>query len=269
MFSIKNYIDDYKNGDTKGVTQKYGGFSVVEYFLDTSVPAQLAETIYFCNRMNIRKRQLLCNLKNTSVIVQSDAMQWMVGQVSVCTGVSGAGDFTKKMIRGAISGESAIKPKYSGDGLLILEPTYRHIILCDIAEWGGSVSMDDGLFLASDARIQNKIMPRKTLSSAVFGNEGLFDLCLVGQEGIFAMESPVPRSELIEIYLRNDELKIDGNLAIAWSSSLNFTVERTTKTLAGSAASGEGLVNVYRGTGKVWLAPVEANPIATVVHTNS
>jgi hypothetical protein len=35
-------------------------------------------------------------------------------------------------------------------------------------------------------------------------------------------------------------------MAIAWSASLEFTVERTTKTLVGSAASGEGLVNVYQ-----------------------
>ena len=30
------------------------------------------------------------------------------------------------------------------------------------------------------------------------------------------------------------------------------------KSLIGSAASGEGLVNVYRGTGKVLLAPVRS-----------
>ena len=51
-------------------------------------------------------------------------------------------------------------------------------------------------------------------------------------------------------------MKIDGNMAVAWSQSLEFTVERSGKTLIGSAASGEGLVNVYRGTGKVLLAPV-------------
>lgn len=49
---------------------------------------------------------------------------------------------------------------------------------------------------------------------------------------------------------------MDGNFAIAWSQSLKFTVERSTKTLIGSAASGEGLVNVYRGTGKVLMAPL-------------
>ena len=45
-------------------------------------------------------------------------------------------------------------------------------------------------------------------------------------------------------------------MAIAWSGSLDFTVERSGKSLIGSAASGEGLVNVYRCTGKVLLAPV-------------
>ena len=69
-----------------------------------------------------------------------------------------------------------------------------------------------------------------------------------------------PKSETFGQYrhmeLNGDELKIDGNLAVCWSSSLSFTVERSTKTLLGSAVSGEGLVNVYRGTGKVLLAPV-------------
>ena len=73
--------------------------------------------------------------------------------------------------------------------------------------------------------------------------------------GALCLESPCPEEELIEVTLDNDELKIDGNMALAWSGSLNFTVERSGKSLVGSAASGEGLVNVYRGTGKVLLAP--------------
>ena len=80
----------------------------------------------------------------------------------------------------------------------------------------------------------------------------------VGQ-GIAVLESPVPTEELITIDLEKDMVRIDGSMAIAWSSSLEFTVERTTKTLVGSAASGEGLVNVYRGTGRVLVAPVSQN----------
>lgn len=61
--------------------------------------------------------------------------------------------------------------------------------------------------------------------------------------------------------LQNDVLKVDGNFAIAWSDTLEFSVERSGKSLIGSAASGEGLVNVYRGTGKVLLAPIDKMPI--------
>ena len=81
---------------------------------------------------------------------------------------------------------------------------------------------------------------------------------LTGQ-GVVVLESPVPRSELIVVDLDNDTVKIDGSMAIAWSNSLEFTVEKTTKTLVGSVASGEGLVNVYRGNGRILMAPVATN----------
>ena len=104
--------------------------------------------------------------------------------------------------------------------------------------------------------VQHEIVRRKNFSSAVAGGEGLFNLCLAGK-GIAVLESPIPRNELIEIILDNDVLKIDGSMAIAWSKSLEFTVEKAGKSLIGSAASGEGLVNVYRGTGKVLMAPLQ------------
>ena len=119
----------------------------------------------------------------------------------------------------------------------------------------GSIVLDDGLFLACESRLKHKAVMRSNFSSAVAGNEGLFNLGIQGN-GILCLESECPREELVEIVLENDVLKVDGNMAIAWSGSLDFTVERSGKSLIGSAASGEGLVNVYRGTGKVLLAPV-------------
>lgn len=54
--------------------------------------------------------------------------------------------------------------------------------------------------------------------------------------------------------LRN-VLLLEGNYAIAWSEDLRFTVEKSGKSLLGSAVSGEGFVNVYSGTGRVLLMP--------------
>ncbi|MBQ6935286.1 MAG: AIM24 family protein, partial [Clostridia bacterium] len=192
-----------------------------------------------------------------NITVQAGAMQWTVGNVNATTGLKGVGDFFGKTLRGSVTGESAIKPEYTGTGTLVLEPTYRHIVLLDTTEWNGKVVLDDGLFLACDASIKQKLVARSNVSSAVLGGEGLFNLALQGN-GIAVLECRCPQEELIEITLENDVLKVDGSFAIAWSDSLDFTVERSGKTLIGSAASGEGFVNVYRGTGKVLLAPVDS-----------
>ena len=168
--------------------------------------------------------------------------------------VKGFGDLLGKAISSKVTKESAIKPKYEGNGLLMLEPTYKHILLEDVAEWNGLV-LDDGLFLACESKVKQKVVARTNLSSAMLGNEGLFNLCLEG-DGVAVLESPVPIDELIEFVLDNDEVRIDGNFAIAWSKSLDFRVEKSSKSLVGSAVSGEGFVNVYRGTGKILMAPI-------------
>lgn len=232
-------------------------FHVLEYIQDASVSPMNAQTEYFMSQMNVRRRQIVIELdKEHSAIIQAGAMQWMGGDIQATTGVKGIGDLFGKALKGAVTKETAIKPEYVGNGYLVLEPTYKYILLKDISEWGSSgMTIEDGMFLACDSHVQNKIVARKNVSSAVLGSEGFFNLSLHGT-GTVALESNVPEEELIEIILEDDELKIDGNLAVCWSSDLDFTVERTTKTLVGSAVSGEGLVNVYRGTGRVLMSPV-------------
>lgn len=237
------------------VIDSLGAFSVVEYQRDLSVMPETAMEAFYASQMNVRKRQVVCDVSKSNVTVQAGAMQWMVGNVKATTGIKGVGDLFGKAVRGSVTGESAIKPEYTGDGTLVLEPTYQHILLLDLSKWNGSVVLDDGLFLACESSLKHKAVMRSNLSSAVAGNEGLFNLGIQGN-GIVCLESPCPKEELVEVTLDKDVLKVDGNFAIAWSGSLEFTVERSGKSLLGSAASGEGLVNVYRGTGKVLLAPV-------------
>lgn len=251
MFAIKNFTD---NDDVR-VLGSMGPFTVVEYLKDLSVTPSTAMTAYYGNEMNVRKRQVICDLSKANITLQAGAMQWMAGNVNATTGLKGVGDFFGKAVRGKVTGESAVKPEYTGNGVLVLEPTYRHILLIDLADWNGSIVLDDGLFLACDSKLKQKAVMRSNFSSAVAGGEGLFNLGIVGN-GVLCLESPSPKEELIEVTLQDDVLKVDGNMAIAWSGTLDFTVERSGKTLLGSAASGEGLVNVYRGTGKVLLAPV-------------
>ena len=249
-------IENLQNENRK-FAKSIGNFHVLEYVQDASVSPMNAMNEYFMSKMGVRRRQVVIDIdKDHSAIIQAGAMQWMGGNVRATSGVKGIGDFLGKAIKGAVTKETAVKPEYVGEGCLVLEPTYQYIILADIGKWGpAGMTIEDGMFLACDANVKSKVVARKNLSSAVLGSEGLFNLSLQGN-GVAALESNVPEDELIEVILENDELKIDGNLAVCWSSNLEFTVERSTKTLVGSAVSGEGLVNVYRGTGRVLMCPV-------------
>lgn len=249
-------IENLQNENRK-YAKSIGNFHVLEYVQDASVSPMNAMNEYFMSKMNVRRRQVVIDIdKDHSAIIQAGAMQWMGGNVQATSGVKGIGDFLGKALKGAVTKETAVKPEYVGEGCLVLEPTYKYIILVDIGKWGpAGMTIEDGMFLACDANVKSKVVARKNLSSAVLGSEGLFNLSLQGN-GVAALESNVPEDELIEVILENDELKIDGNLAVCWSSNLDFTVERSTKTLVGSAVSGEGLVNVYRGTGRVLMCPV-------------
>ena len=249
-------IENLQNENRK-YAKSIENFHVLEYVQDASVSPMNAMNEYFMSKMNVRRRQVVIDIdKDHSAVIQAGAMQWMGGNVQATSGVKGIGDFLGKALKGAVTKETAVKPEYVGEGCLVLEPTYKYIILVDIGKWGpAGMTIEDGMFLACDANVKSKVVARKNLSSAVLGSEGLFNLSLQGN-GVVALESNVPEDELIEVILENDELKIDGNLAVCWSSNLEFTVERSTKTLVGSAVSGEGLVNVYRGTGRVLMCPV-------------
>ena len=252
MIKINNF---FTNPNVKIIAQK-GNYHVMEYQRKFTNNVALATPLYFAYQMKIREKQVGIELKNSSVILSAGAMQWTVGNVLADTNVKGVGDLFGKAIKGSVTGESAIKPIYRGTGWVFLEPTFNHILLEDVEEWAGGMVLQDGLFLAADGEVEHSVVRRTNLSSALAGGEGLFNLCLKGK-GVAVLESPVPREDLIEVVLENDTLKVDGNFAVAWSNSLEFTVERSGKSLIGSAAGGEGLVNVYRGTGKVLLIPVK------------
>ncbi len=253
MYSIKNLTDN----NNVNIENQTGAFTVIAHKRDMSVSPESAITSYFSSKMNILRRQLVVDLNNTDgVILQKGVMQWMAGDVKQTSGIKGVGDLFGKAIASKVTKESAIKPEYIGTGIVVTEPTYKFLLVVDVAnEFGGNMVMDDGMFLCAENSLKLGVSVRKTLSSGIAGGEGLFNLSLSGR-GLAVLESKIPREEIVVVSLSDDVIRIDGNLAIAWTDSLSFTVERSGKSLIGSVASGEGLVNVYRGTGTVWMAPL-------------
>ena len=188
MYRISNLTD---NDDIR-ILESAGAFTVIEYLRDLSVSPQSAMNAYFCDAMNVRKRQVICELSKSPVTVQAGAMQWMVGDVNATTGIKGVGDLFGKAVRGKASGESAIKPEYTGSGTLVLEPTYKYLLLLDVGQWGGSVVLEDGFFLACESSLRHKAVMRSNLSSAVAGGEGL-STCLWREAASSAWNPALPR----------------------------------------------------------------------------
>ena len=248
-----------ETSEAKKVIMQKGFFSVIEYQRDLSVEPEMAQQAYFASEMDVRKRQLIANLNDeVGIVAQKGHMQLMLGDLKAETDVKSIGRLFKSFVGSKVTGETTIKPLYTGNGTLVLEPTFRYILLENLSDWKNGLMIEDGMFLACYDSAELHLGVRKTLSSAALGMEGMFNTIISG-EGIVALESPVPRSELVEVNIEDDVVKIDGNIAIAWTANLDFTVERTTPTLVGSVAAGEGLVNVYRGTGRLLIAPVKNN----------
>lgn len=214
--------------------------------------ASMATAVYYMEKQNIKVRQIALYLENDKVVVSSGSMSYFQGNLEMVSGVT-VGNALGRMFRGAVTGEQMAQPEYVGTGMLVLEPSYKHFMVLELAP-KESVIIDDGMFYCAQGSVQVKAVAQKSFSSAVAGGESLFQMQLTGP-GLVVLESMVPMEEIDVIDLENDILKVDGNFAVLRSSSLDFTVERSAKTLVGSAVSGEGLVNVYRGTGQIWLAP--------------
>ena len=129
-------IQNLQNENRKFI-KSIDNFHVLEYTQDASVSPFNALNEYFMSKMNVRRRQVVIDIdKNHSAVIQAGAMQWMGGAVKATSGVKGIGDLFGKALKGAVTKETAVKPEYVGEGCLVLEPTYKYIILEDVEEWG-------------------------------------------------------------------------------------------------------------------------------------
>jgi len=211
-----------------------------------------SEMMYFMDKQNMKARQPVIYLNNDSVKLEPGAMSYFQGNLEMVSGVT-AKNLIGRVFTGAVTGESVAQPEYKGTGMIVLEPSFKHFIVIEL-QTGEEIIVDKGMFFAAQGCANVSAFMQKNLSSAAFGGEGIFQQSIKGP-GLCILECEVPMCEIDIIELNNDVLKVDGNFAVLRTGGINFTVERSAKTLVGSAVSGEGLVNVYRGSGQVWLAP--------------
>ncbi|WP_019586528.1 AIM24 family protein [Deinococcus apachensis] len=205
-----------------------------------------------------RWRQLALHLEGGLAVLEPGALQYLRGEIEMQASSSGGagggglGGFLRGAVAAAASGESLFKTAYRGAGVIYTEPTRLHLLLGELH--GEDLIVDDGAFVACAGNVTVGRHVNQGLAAMLGSGEGRVQPKLSGT-GVFALQSPVHPDEFQILELQNETLKVDGNLVVAYSGGLAFSVEKSSRGLLGSGRTGEGFVQVYRGTGRVWLAP--------------
>ena len=230
-------------------------FQILEYDeLKGASDIDTAFDLDIVNKSGIRLRQVRIMLNESSVKIEAGALSYMKGDIEITNKTDGVIGLSKKFISSKLTGEEMFKPTYTGTGEIFLEPSFKHYALIELED--DHIIVDDGIFLACEEGVDVSPTIQKTISSMIFGNEGVFQTRIQG-DGIGVLELPVPEKEIFRCKLNEDTLKIDGSFAILRSGDIEFSVEKSATSFVGSATSKEGLLNVYRGTGEVWLVPTK------------
>ena len=230
-------------------------FQILEYEnLDGATDIETAFGLNIIRQSGIKLKQIRIILDDSSVKLEPGSLSYMKGNIEIKNKSGGILGFGKKMISSKLMGESAFKPTYSGIGEIFLEPSFGYFALIELED--DEIIVSENMFYACEEGIEVNATMQKNVSSAFLGSEGLYQTRIEGN-GIVALKVPVPESEIFKCILINDTLKVDGNFAILRTGNIEFSVEKSSKSIVGTVLSGEGMVNVYRGTGEVWLIPTK------------
>lgn len=213
-----------------------------------------AQQLYYAQQVGLRLKQVRISLRNSEAVAEAGALHFMHGTISLESATGGLGGMMKKMASNMLSGEATFKPRYRGTGQIYLEPTFGHFLLIRLD--GEEAIVEKQMFYASEGTVEVGVAMQKNISSGLFGGEGWFQTSVRGQ-GWCVLSSPVPAEEIVRVVLKDEKLSVDGSFALLRKGKIEFKVEKSTKSLIGTATSGEGLLQTFSGTGEVWLAPTQ------------
>jgi uncharacterized protein (AIM24 family) len=190
-------------------------------------------------------------LVNESVRAESGAARYWRGNIEMTNPVPSIGG----MLKSAVTGNKIFRPVFKGSGILRLEPRFHEFV--EIQLNGNKFILEKGAYWASEIGIDVDVHTNN-MSSGLFSGDGFIQTLVSGNGKVIA-SSPGP----IEIMdLANEKLVLDGVFVVARSSELNYSVQKSSKGILGSITSGEGLVQVIQGTGRVYISSIPNQSIA-------
>ena len=255
MYKIYNL----KSNENVEVSAQAGLFTVLEVqdvpkakFSKTNAPVM---DVWAANMLQHEKRQLIAQLVESEVVMNDNALSWMVGECSIISEESGRFNLKPILNKSGNSLSGLIRIK--GDGTIALKAIDDHLMLVNMRDWLEGLICDRDHFEASEGQIKVTCELTTSIPSAQNPQQGIQYISFVGP-GIVAIRIPCLSSQLVLVEIEQDELRIEGDNAVAWSKTLEFSVSEEPSDVSQQTKR----IQVFKGTGKILLSLV--NPTEKV-----
>jgi uncharacterized protein (AIM24 family) len=190
-------------------------------------------------------RYVQASLEKEEIRAESGALSYMRGEIRMSAPVPGVG----QIIKCALSDESAVRPRYRGTGVVVLQSSMGgfYVLAVDGEEW----ILENGVYWASDGGIELGLHREPVLTS-FWAGEGFIDYqTKISGHGVTVLNADGP---VYEMTLDDESISVEGKLVIARTAGLRYRVRRPVRNLIGYWLSGESLMRTYSGTGRVLVS---------------
>ncbi|MFZ4530378.1 MAG: AIM24 family protein [Alsobacter sp.] len=184
-------------------------------------------------------------LKNESIRAEAGALAYMRGRIAMSAPIPGP----LALMQASLSEEAAVRPTYTGTGEVFLNSSLGGFYTFEIREkpW----ILEKGAYWASEGTVK-LALHRERIFTSFWLDEGLIDFqTKVSGHGKVVLNSGGP---VEEIELGDEEMAVEGRLVVARSSRVKFSIRRPSRGVLSSWLSGEKLLRVYKGPGRILMS---------------
>ncbi len=229
-------------------------FQILEYE-NLSGISSIESTININRLQNcgITLKQAKVILDNSSVKIQSGALSFIKGNVSIKSNIEATSKFAHMIFKNKKIDESMIKPIIEGRGEVFLESSLEYFTLIELED--DEIIIDDSIFYACEEEIEIYKIMKKT--SQMIDDEEVIQLKLKGS-GIVLLKIPVHESEILRCKIYKDRLIVKDDLVVLRTGNVKLAVENSGNTIIRDVSDNDDKIDVYSGIGEVWIIPTKS-----------
>jgi uncharacterized protein (AIM24 family) len=187
------------------------------------------------------------HLTDETVRAEKGALSYLEGAVMVDAPLPMAGDFMRTML----SDQPLIRPSFTGSGSVVLEPSPggHHVLTLDHESW----ILNRGVYWASEGSVTLSMHREPVIPSFWTGEGFVHYVTQVSGTGKVVL---ITRGPVREVVLEEGGIAVEGAIVIARTSGIRYEVRSPARTIFRSIISGEEMLRVYIGTGRLLMTPL-------------